>query len=108
MWRPIYHEFLRWAKISRRVAEGYKRTEITVETDQILVIRKSGPARAWCAECGREVDVLMPDHAGALSVRDLQPKLGHDTTSARAAAGEIVSTDRSPWLTKLWRRKSSS
>jgi hypothetical protein len=76
MWRPIYHEFLRWAKLSRRTAEGYKRTEITVETDQIWVLRKARARRAWCAECGREVDMVTLEDAGALLRRDAQtPKL---------------------------------
>jgi hypothetical protein len=66
MWRPIYHEFLRWAKVSRRTANGYKRTEITVETEQILVIRNSRARRAWCVECGREVNVVTLNDAGAL------------------------------------------
>ena len=70
MWRPIYHEFLRWAKISRRTTGGYKRTEITVETDQILVVRKSSPSRAWCAACGREVNVLRGNDTGALPEGD--------------------------------------
>jgi hypothetical protein len=70
MWRPIYHEFLRWAKISRHITGGYKRTEITVDTEQILVIRKASAGRAWCAECGREVDVLTLNDKGALPVDD--------------------------------------
>jgi hypothetical protein len=76
MWRPIYHEFLRWAKISRRRAEDYKRTEITVETDRILILRKSRSERLWCAECGREVDMVTLDEAGAIFGLDAQtPKL---------------------------------
>ena len=78
MWRQIYHEFLHWAKISRHTAGGYKRTEITVETDQILVISKSRPLRAWCAACGREVDVQTRNDGGALSVNDSQQRLNHD------------------------------
>ncbi|HEX8815717.1 MAG TPA: hypothetical protein VF753_09470 [Terriglobales bacterium] len=76
MWRPIYHEFLRWAKISRRTTEGYKRTEITVETDQILVLRKSRTSRNWCAECGREVEMVTVNNAGVLTGGNAQtPKL---------------------------------
>lgn len=70
MWRPIYHEFLRWAKISRHITRGYKRTEITVDTEQILVIRGSRAGRAWCAECGREVDVLTLKDPGSNAVND--------------------------------------
>jgi hypothetical protein len=41
MWKAIYHEFRRWAKVSERAVAAYKRTEITVETDRIWIIRKS-------------------------------------------------------------------
>lgn len=75
MWRQIYHEFLRRAKISKGMAGGYKRTEITVETDQILVVSKSRPLRAWCAACGREVDVRTRNDGGALPANDSQQKL---------------------------------
>ena len=77
MWRQIYHEFLRRAKISNGMA-GYKRTEITVETDQILVISKLRPLRAWCGACGREVDVRTRNDGGSLPVNDSRQKLKHD------------------------------
>jgi hypothetical protein len=72
MWRPIYHGFLRWAKLSRRIAGTYKRTEVTVETDQILVIQRLRATQAWCAECGREVDMVTLKVAAALSAKDAQ------------------------------------
>ncbi len=55
MWREIYHEFRRWAKVSERAVAAYQRTEITMETDRVFIIRKSHSTRGWCAECGREV-----------------------------------------------------
>jgi len=40
----------------------HKRTEITVETNEIVVVRRARFFRGWCAECGCEVDlVAMPD-----------------------------------------------
>ena len=36
----------------------YRRTEITVETDRVLIIRRSRSMRAWCEECGCEVDMV--------------------------------------------------
>jgi hypothetical protein len=41
------------------------RTEITVETDRVLIIRRS--IRAWCRQCGREVDMLSLGEAEALT-----------------------------------------
>lgn len=37
---------------------AYKRTQITVETDQITIIRRRGCSRHWCAECRRETDMV--------------------------------------------------
>jgi hypothetical protein len=37
---------------------AYKRTRITVETEQVLIIRRRGCARRWCWQCGREVDMV--------------------------------------------------
>ena len=45
-----------------------KRTEITVETDEILVIRRTTTAAAvrWCSHCCRTVAMMTPDEAAAL------------------------------------------
>ena len=64
MWREIYLEFRRWAKASDHAIAAYKRTEITVETDQVLIIRRHRSQRVWCAECGREVDTVGLDTVG--------------------------------------------
>ena len=45
---------------------AHKRTEITVETDTILIIRRRRSIRAWCAECGRDVDMVGREEAEAL------------------------------------------
>jgi hypothetical protein len=67
MWRSIYHELRRWAKVSRCAAAAYKRTLITVETDEVWVIQKSGATRGWCAECGKEVNMVSLKEAETLS-----------------------------------------
>jgi len=66
MWRTIYHEFLRWAKVSEPEATACNQTEITVETNRVWIIRKLRATRGWCAECGREVDMVGPQDAEAL------------------------------------------
>lgn len=41
-----------------------KKTEITVEFDEVFVIRRERkPTTAWCAECGETVQMLTPDVA---------------------------------------------
>ena len=35
----------------------HRRTEVTIETDRVLVIRRHS-TRVWCQECAREVDMV--------------------------------------------------
>lgn len=37
---------------------AYKKTEITIETDQVWIVRKSHSAQRWCSECEREVSMI--------------------------------------------------
>lgn len=40
----------------------YKRTEITVETNEVLIVRRVQVYRGWCPFCAREVDMVgLPD-----------------------------------------------
>jgi hypothetical protein len=45
----------------------HKRTEITVQTDRILILRRRRSRRLWCEKCGREVDVVSFDGWGSLA-----------------------------------------
>jgi len=47
---------------------AHKRTEITIETDRVLIIRRRRVLRAWCQECGHEVDMVDPREAEAITV----------------------------------------
>lgn len=58
--------FQRWAKRLMGARGTKKTTEITVQTDQILVIRRRRPIRAWCHECGCETDMLTIDEVGSV------------------------------------------
>ena len=50
-----------------------KRTEVTVETERVLVIRRRYRAiQARCGECGEEVVMIRPDQAAAVSGRSLR------------------------------------
>lgn len=37
-----------------------KRTTITIETEELLILRTRGTQRAWCAQCGAEVEMITP------------------------------------------------
>lgn len=51
--------------------EVRKRTEITVETSEVMVIRRTRVYRAWCRECGREVDMVgVPDARAIAGIRE--------------------------------------
>ena len=71
MWRAIYHEFRRWAKRSGRPWADARKATVTVETNQIWILRRSRFCRAWCEECGREVDRVGLKEAAALSGKGL-------------------------------------
>jgi hypothetical protein len=64
--------FRRWSKRLAEAVAGRKRTEITIETQVILTIRRNGCARLWCQECGCEVDVVQAQVLGGMA----QPTLG--------------------------------
>jgi len=51
--------------VSRFTPPG--RTEITVETRSVLVIRRRRSMRGWCEQCRREVDLIGLEEAEALA-----------------------------------------
>jgi len=43
-------------------------TEIAVETDEVVMVRKLGsPVAAWCRECEGPVSMVTPEEAAALT-----------------------------------------
>jgi hypothetical protein len=46
---------------------AHKRTEITIETDRIMIIRRRNSKRLWCAECGGEADMASLEQAGIVT-----------------------------------------
>jgi hypothetical protein len=48
-------------------ADARKRMEVTVETDQVLIIRRRRSTRGWCQECGREVEIVSLEDAAAIA-----------------------------------------
>jgi hypothetical protein len=45
-----------------------KRTEITIETETLVVVRGSGARPEWCSACGQVVDALTVDAAARAAV----------------------------------------
>jgi hypothetical protein len=45
----------------------HKRTEITVETERILTIRRRRSTRVWCSQCGFEVETMGQEEAAAFT-----------------------------------------
>jgi len=49
-----------------------KRTEITVQTDELLIIRRGDSSvRAWCMDCSAEVRMIPASEAVALAGIDM-------------------------------------
>jgi hypothetical protein len=51
----------------------HTRIQITIQTEQILILRRRGCARRWCAECGLDVEVVDLSQAEALTSK-AQPR----------------------------------
>jgi hypothetical protein len=60
--------FWRWTKNVTGTVTVQKRTEITIETEQVVVIRRrQGSVRSWCRECKGEVDMVDLKEAEAVT-----------------------------------------
>jgi hypothetical protein len=46
---------------------AHRRIQITIQTDQVVTIRRRGCIRRWCPECGCDVDVVDILQAEALA-----------------------------------------
>ena len=44
-----------------------KKTRVTIETETLLVLRAQKQLRAWCPQCGAEVEMIRLDEAGVIS-----------------------------------------
>ena len=64
---------------------AHKRTEITVETDRTVIIRRRRSIRAWCPECGREVQIAAPEEVESPSQQE--------TTVDRANSGTRLKSE---------------
>jgi hypothetical protein len=59
--------FRDWAKRLAGVISEPWRTEITIQTDRLVLIRGRRSTRAWCNQCGREVEMVGLSQAAALA-----------------------------------------
>src|SRR5580658_1925316 len=59
--------FWGWTKHMAGMATIRKKTEITIETRQIVVIGKRRSVRSWCEKCGREVEMVGLEDATAIA-----------------------------------------
>lgn len=72
-----------------------KRTVTTIETHQIVIVRRpAGAVPVWCPACGKEVEMVPPEGALALagvSLPDISRRLGDgDIHSVETADGALV------------------
>jgi len=45
----------------------HERTEITIETEWTVVIRRGHATRVWCRECGSDVEMIAIEQATAFT-----------------------------------------
>ena len=62
----------------------YKRTEITVETNEVLTVRRARVYRGWCPLCAREVDMV-----GVPDARAMAGMPGEDAGSTKPAKWHV-------------------
>jgi hypothetical protein len=72
--------FQRWTKRLLGGGTARRRTEITTQTDRILIIRRRSVIRAWCEECACEVEMVSLEDSGAITGTPL-PGLGEGADS---------------------------
>jgi len=66
-----------------------RKVEITIQTEQILVVRGVRTGLEWCPQCGRETDMVNLQTAGVLTRADyatVQARLQSGAWHASAAA----------------------
>jgi len=68
-----------------------KRTKITIETDSLLVHRRRTSLRAWCSQCGAEVETIPLNDAGVVSNL---PPAGVQAWMESAGLHHITTADR--------------
>jgi len=67
MWNGIYHGIVCRVKAWGVFTTAKKRTQITIETSRVLIVRRMRSSRTWCRECAREVDVVDTEEASVLA-----------------------------------------
>jgi hypothetical protein len=80
----------------------HKRTEITVETERILIIRQRRSVKAMCPECGYEAEMVSLGEAEALTKASGQ----EFSESAPAHRWHLCRTEEGTWfvcLESLWK-----
>jgi hypothetical protein len=58
--------FRDWAKRLAGAISEPQKTEITIQTDLLVLIRGRRSTRAWCQQCGREVEMVGVSQAAEL------------------------------------------
>ena len=91
-----------------------KRTEITIETDRIVVLsRRKVSVVSWCRECNQNVKMITADEAASIAgvtftnrdlsdahnrvlagdFRYVDSKITHNLTNAGTTAGQIIEVE---------------
>ena len=60
-------EFRRWREWLVTFVRIRKRVELTIQTENLVILHRGRRRRSWCRECNREVDLVGLSEAGTLA-----------------------------------------
>ena len=83
-----------WAREQVATSSMAKQTKLTIETNSLLVLRGRTLVRAWCQQCGGEVEVIPMEGVGVIS-NSLPPEVeawieSDDLHRSRAPDGKTL------------------
>lgn len=73
-----------------RFARRKKTEQITVETDQVVVIRRQRVTRAWCGECRDDADFIPFEEINRVIDAGITSVAGRSLHLSKAPNGAIV------------------
>jgi len=78
-----------------RFARTRKTEQITVETDQVVIIRRQRVTRAWCGECHDHADFIPLEEINRVIDAGITSRVGGTLHLAKAADGSTVVCSKS-------------
>lgn len=78
-----------------RFARRKKTEQITIETDQVIVIRRQRVTRAWCSECHDDADFIPLEEISRVIESGSIPEVGKNLHLGKAPDGSPLVCSKS-------------